>query len=280
MSLDTPSTPEPEEDQIASMLQQIRPMPGRRFYQKMESMPWMKPVASSGLSPRLFLGRLFASPRRAAAVLGLVLICIATGVLTIPSVRATARQFFMYFLAAPGDTRSVQVTVPGNGSQVIGDSHYFSQTLLQVQQKVDFPIYEIRDLPAGMTLQGAHYDSYRQAAILNYTNGVDSIWLTERRQGNLEEYSSIGASATVEAISIQGVQGEFVRGGWRVAPASQIPLATSTPGAQLTIGVYWDPGYPQFTLRWQESGIVLDLTYIGNLSSEKATLLRIAESIK
>lgn len=280
MSLNSDPKQEPEEEQISLLLKDFRPEPSQRFYQKMDSMPWMNAAASPTPRRSNLLAGWFASPWRTAAALGLILVFSTMGMLAIPSVQAAAREVFNFFMPAPGDIRDVQVTVPTRGPLESEAKQYFSLTWDQAQKKVAFLLHKIQLLPAGMAFQGAHYDPFREAIILNYANGIQSIWLTEWQAGNIVEYSSIGASATVEPMRLRGVQGEYVRGGWQVSPASQVPLTTSTPGAHLTIGVYWDTEYPQYTLRWQESGIVYEMIYIGDPSLEKKEILQIAESIK
>ena len=108
----------------------------------------------------------------------------------------------------------------------------------------------------------------------------NNIFLTQRLIGQIEEYSSIGASAPIEVVFIDGIQGEYVEGGWRVIDKKNQLNRTSTPKSLLNMDVIWDPGLPQRTLRWQEGKYIFVLLSTGDPDLEMYDLIEIAESIE
>ena len=104
--------------------------------------------------------------------------------------------------------------------------------------------------------------------------------MTQRRLGEIEEYSSVGASAPVEIVPVRGVEGEYVVGGWRFSSDGEKPSFTAVPNNDVDIGVVWDPELPQRILRWQEEDFIYEILLTGSHSLVKSDLLIIAEQIK
>jgi len=258
-------TKKPTEEEIEALLVNFKPQPGKRFYQKMANAPWQQ--RSFRFTPRVL---------RSLAVTAFVLIVALVVTLTIPSVGATARQLLNFFRPSTSDQRTLTAPFPLPGSQV---GTYYSLSLEQAQKEAGYPLKTINLPPDNMVFTGAHVDSSLQAASLRYTNGKENMIFTQRPLGMVEEYSSIGASATVEPVQVRGVQGEFVSGGWRQQDNQASIKETSLPGTQTNLGLYWDAGFPQHILRWQEGGMAFEMIYTGEKIG-KAQMIEIANSIK
>jgi hypothetical protein len=222
--------------------------------------------------------RQFFSLRRLAAAALLVL--VAAGLMAAPPLRTLARQIMVYFMPAAGDYRSVQFTVPATaGPGGSGTPGTIPLTLPEAEAAAGYPVREIDPLPAWLVFTGAHYEPATQAVKLQYSGENQTLLLTQRPAGGIEEFSSIGASAPVETIVVREFAGEYVAGGWVVAPGSSQALQTAAPGTQVSLGITWDASLPQHILRWQENGMLYEILSSGE-KLKKDDLLKIAESIK
>jgi hypothetical protein len=255
----------PTEEEIEALLSVLRPQPGKRFYQLMANAPWQE-------RPMRFKPWVL----RSLAVTALVVIIALAAAVTIPSVGATARQLLHFFLPSTSDQETLTAPFPLPGSQM---ETYYSLNLEQAQKEAGFTLKTITLPPENMVFSGAHVDPLLKAAALRYTDGQDNLIFTQRPLGKVEEYSSIGASATVEPVQVRGLQGEFVSGAWR-QKANQVSIKeTSLPGTQTDLGLYWDAGFPQHILRWQENGMAFEMIYTGDKIG-KANMIEIANSIR
>jgi hypothetical protein len=55
--------------------------------------------------------------------------------------------------------------------------------------------------------------------------------------------------------------------------------ATSNPGTQAKLGLYWDTDFPQHILRWQENGMSFEIISTGD-ALRKEEMVEIANSIR
>lgn len=255
----------PSEEEIVGLLSQIKPRPGRHFYQMMEYAPWE--------GRRSWLTHHVLRPLAVAAI---IITIILAATFTLPSVQATARQLLNYFLPASSDQRTIQAPFPLPGSQM---EIYYGLNLEQAQKQADYPLKTLGVLPDKMAFSGAHVEPALKAVALRYSDGMNNLIFTQRLLGNVEEYSSIGASATVEPIQVRGVQGEFVSGAWRLQTSQSSVQATSNPGTQANLGLYWDADLPQHILRWQENGMSFEIISTGE-TLRKEELVNIANTLR
>jgi hypothetical protein len=255
----------PSEEDMEALLSYIKPSPGKRFYTLMEKAPW----ESRWRRPSLQALRLLAAG-------GLILIVFLSVTFTIPSVQAAARQLLHFFVPSNSDQRVVQAQFPLPGSEM---DVYYALSLDQAQKDAGYPLKTIALLPDKMVFRGAHFEPSLKSVALRYTDGIDNLILTQHPLGNVEEYSSIGASATVEPVQVHGVQGEFVSGAWRLQASQATFQEPSLPGTQANLGLYWDAGLPQHILRWQEGGMAYEIICSGEAIA-KAELIKVADSIQ
>jgi hypothetical protein len=274
----------PDEEQIAAWLADFKPQPSARFYQRMKSAPWVKAsrAANNAKSRPGWIARLSGAPSlRIAAAAAALLAFIIIGTLASPALRAVAQQLMHFFIPAQDDHISVQVTMPFPGEAGSFESaDYFSLNLSEAQDLAGFPIKEITRLPSGYAFSGAHFDPTLKAVALRYSDHGSFLVFTQRPSDKVEEYSNIGASASVETVEVRGVQGEYVTGGWRVGPQESARIETAVPGTQVSLGAYWDPSLPQETLRWHEAGMAYEIRAAGVDRPELDDLLEMAGTIR
>jgi hypothetical protein len=262
----------PDESQVERLLAGFNPHPSRGFYQKIEATPWRRAVKRER--------RLRIPAWGAIATATVVVSILLIGILAIPSLQAVAQQIMHYFMPAQADQRSIEMTVPyPDDKSDFGSPAYFSLSLAQAQAQVDFPITQIQQLPSGWAFSGAHYEASLNSITLRYQVNGSTLYLTERLADVVEEYSSVGASAPVETVTVGEVTGEYVLGGWRLASEGSSPVETGVPGTQVSLDIYWDPDLPQQTLRWERGGIVYEIRFAGKSPLSKQVLIEIAESL-
>ncbi len=261
----TQNTQPPSEAEIEELLARIRPRPSNRFYRIMKKAPWER--------KRFLFGPGLLRPLAATVLLMVILLGAA---ITLPSVQAAARQLLRFFVPSTSDQRTVVVPLPLPGSQA---GTYYALSLEQAQTELGYTLKTPAALPDELVFSGAHVDPDLKSASLRYTNGKIDLIFTQHPLGNVEEYSSIGASAVVEHVQVRGVDGEYVSGAWRIKPTQATIQETSLPGTQTNLGLYWDPDLPQHILRWQESGMAYEILCTGDTIGKEG-LITIANSIR
>jgi hypothetical protein len=249
---------EKESEAIEELLRGIKPSPGPRFYRRMARAPWS---ATSPRKPIL---------RRLAAT-GLVFILAAVAVLVASP--TLADQISRFFLFSASDQRVLQLTqafeaYPG----LTGDSRDFPLTFAETQGLAPFNLKQFSALPKGFAFAGGRYDPATETAMLRYSSEGKVILLTERKLGAVEEYSSVGGSARIEAVRVHAASGEYVRGGWRAFEN------TSAPGTPIPL--IWDADLPFQAVRWAESGVAYEVFASLSENLQKADLLTLANGIK
>lgn len=267
----------PEEVEIEEMLSQIRPQPTSRFYKKMRTAPWVRPIPSKGSSA---LASWKPARRLVWGLIALILMIAVSVIAFIPSVRGIARQFFYSFIPAPSNQIEVQVT-PASPADLFhfSDPANFTLSVREVQQQAGFGVTEISLLPEGLAFTGARFDPSYNAVTLLYQGNDYKLFLTQRPRGNSQDVFSIGASANVKLVKIGDIQGEFVVGGWKVV-STQPDSGNQTPTSLININAIWDNDLPQSTLRWQSGNIAFELRSIGEGSPSQSELINLANGLK
>ena len=282
-----PSTFEVE---ITRLFNAYKPRPSKDFYRRMKTAPW---AASRKTGNRFesFLRRLFrvGSPSslpgfRVALASFAILMVIVLVTLASPSLQAVAQQLLQFIIPAPTDELTLQVTVQQPGTQEpLNAAERYPLTVNQAEEAAGYPISIITKLPQGLTLAGARYNPELQAVSLLYMGAGQTLVFTQRPIGEITEFTTVGASAPVEIVSVHGLAAEFVTGGWKVTGTNDRIQSTPAPGTQVSLGVYWDPSLPQYILRWQEGNTqyeFLSTKTAQGITIDKDDLIAMAESIK
>ena len=260
----------PDVEQIVEMLQLLKISPGERFHQRMATAPWIRNKSTPPFTRRWRL-----------AIGSAALLVVLLAVLVIPSVQVAAKQFIRLFWLSQRDERIFNIILTsGSSIQQINSPDYCSLTVEQAEEKVGYPLSIVHRLPVGFNLIGTHVDPMLQSVTLCYFAKVNHILFTQRKLGKIQEFSSIGASAQVEKVWVRGVEGEYVKGGWRTDKGEVEVHATETPGTQVTLAIYWDASLPQQMLRWIEGETQFEIIYQGDSGFSQSDLLDLAESVQ
>ena len=251
-----------DEDHVNQILSNLQPAPRENFYRRMGKSPWMKfhhlakPKTLILLTPRLVL-----------TVVLLTCLFFAAW----PGLEVLARQVSIFFLPNTSDTLRIEISTPAAGDILILQPD-FDLSLKEAQAQAGFNIYQI-DVP-GITFQGATFDAALHSVMQFFTGAGYNLYLVQRLKSSGINYFSIGASATVEQITVRGVSGEYVYGGWKGISMSD-PAATPN-----LLQATWDAEQPQHTLRWSEGEYTFEMRCHGALCPPKDDLVEMAGHLR
>jgi hypothetical protein len=269
----TPSKPpafngSPEEPQIEALLKRIQPRPSQRFHDQMADAPWNRAEQKS---------RHPALRWSMVSLLALLIITLTfIGLLALPSFHALAQQIRLFFWHTPSDQLELTTLPPGTTSPYTASETPPAQLSIEaIKTLAGYPLLVPQELPQGLHFLGASYDPVLQAVTLRYGSLNHTLLITQRPSGEIQEYSTVGASAPVETLRLRGGEAELVSGGWRVATPSPGSEVQTTPG-----DVTWDSELHQHILRWQESGMIYEILSSGEGYLSDQELIRLAESLK
>ena len=229
---------------LETLFRRARTHPGKRFYERMAQAPWaVEPCYIS------------AQKRRRSFALTVVGIAgVLLFVLAVP-LKSLAQQAFDYIFRGESDTVSSPVFVePTAISPVLQDLADLQRVSQMVGFQVRLPIY----LPE--SLQITDVNVHARSVLITYSNEDATLIFLQQSDATASLY--VGATAEVEVVFVDGVTGEFVRGGW----------------AQTERGLIWDNNLNGSHLLWEKDGVRYSLTAeSGELSLE--TLLMIANRL-
>ncbi len=258
----------PEEPQIEALLSSIKPQPSQRFHQRMAAAPWNRSEHKSW--PRALRWSVIS-------LLALLVVTLTfVSLLALPSFHALAQQIRLFFWHSSSDQLELTTLPPGTTSPyAVSETPPPQLSIEAVQAQAGYPLLVPQQLPQGLRFLGASYDPVLQAVTLRYGSLNHTLLITQRPSGEIQEYSTVGASASIETVNLRGGEGELVSGGWMVATPAPGSEAQATPG-----DVTWDSTLHQHILRWQESGMIYKILSSGEGSLSPQELVRFAESLK
>ena len=214
--------------------------------------------------------------------LSLLLILGSIFVFTTPQGRVIADQILNFFIREDSDfydtstTRTAQAVMRMTGTPTIHPYDIFqaNKTVPEIEGELGFDVLEPSWMPKGkFTFEGANLDDENGIA---YQFWWMNRWGGEAHPGgmnliqeqitdeNCELCSSVGASAVVEEVEINGVRGEYVIGVWYLWEE----------------GAVWENEPWLQRLRWQVDDMMFELLYMGPPEEiGKEDLLLVAESL-
>ncbi len=269
----------PTHKEIEEMLVQFRPVPGESFHTKMQKAAWKKSSKGNIVSiiNETFLPT--TRPVRQAMLISAILLLMVFGYIASPTLKAAAKQFINFFIPAETDTLSIPITIGQDGNLVAYDApEYFSADINTLPEILDFDLLVIPETHFGLRISGTNYNNATSSVTTMYTGTDKTIYFTQRPTESMLEFSSVGASAPIEMVIINGNPGEFVVGGWRPVESQLIITPDQVIEINENIDIYWDPNQPQRIMRWEENDLTYELLAIGQGLS-KSLLLDLAESI-
>ncbi len=272
---------QPTETQIAEMLESFQPVPSARFYHRLAAAPWMGDAHKfkrifGGLS-----GFIQNKSLRIATAVTLVFIIVLGGFLIFPTLQVIASQIFHYFIPEQSDQIVVPISIAQDGSILsYDDPDFFSLSHSAAQEQVDFELKQIPTETFQLDFSGAHFNPVLGAITSHYQGDAFTLYLTQRPPGGIKEYSSVGATAPVKLVQVNGHEAEFVVGGWRLSPDATLTSEPNQPIQAGELDIYWDASLPQQALRWQADNQVYEILAFGDKNMDEEKLIRIAENLQ
>jgi len=191
-----------------------------------------------------------------AATLGLILLA---ALFASPWGRALAQNVLVFFTRTPAN---VVAHTPGELATAQADNFTLGPVAAAAQQ-AGFAVLVPQTLPPGYQVEGADYDPEHQLVHISYVGGDQMLW--SRQQPAISPTctlcGAVGPETQVEAVTIGDLPGEYVTGTWKGTEA----------------GWTWDPDEPLHTVRWQNDGMVFE---ISGWMFDKEALLAMAASLR
>ena len=269
----------PTDNEIEEMLVHFRPVPGESFHNKVQTAPWQK---SSSLNIITLISKTFlpaSQSIRLALLVSSILILTIVGYTASPTIKTAAKQFFDFFMPAETDIISIPITVGQDGNLVAYDAPgYFSLDFPTLTELIDFDMLVIPEQELGLKYSGANYNKEISSVTIQYQGANKTIYFTQRPTESMLEFSSVGASAPIELVMINGRPGEYVVGGWHAVDDKSIITPEHMMEINENINIYWDPNQSQRLMRWEENGVTYEILAIGQ-RLRKSILLEIAENL-
>lgn len=136
-----------------------------------------------------------------------------------------------------------------------------------------FAVKELTHLPEGYRLGSVYYDEAQDKVTFLYINDAYLGIVLHQEPAETAEPWTIGPDAVIEAVMVNGVVGEYVKGSWRW-------LEPDSSGA--VDEAIWQSDDPHQQLRWTQDGIAYTVsTTVGQDQGLTQTdLIAIAESLE
>ena len=272
MTADPQNETSPSEEQIVALLSGFQPKPRQSFYQRMGKVPWSqesrsRPIYNHRVSWGIRLGSF--------TILTILLLLLP--LLFTPSLLSNARQLLQFFWVNDENSRTIEVTyTPTSTSESPFPDPSFPLSIQEAAATAGYQLRTLSPLPTGVIMEGAAYDSTRQAVLIRYAGEGKTILLTQREKNRVNEFASVGPDATAEIVTVHGLKGEYIPGGWVVQTQS-----TPQPGLESqTVDLIWENQAGMATLRWEENGFVYEIVVAGSQEISPEEILAIAESMR
>ena len=229
----------PDEKQLETLLEQIKPEPSKAFYEKMENAPWKKKEQK--------LIRFPYKKAAAIAILGFALL------LFMQPNKVIAELIAAFFQVEPSES-NITMPLPEPTSTFV-PSPSPAPSLATLQENLSFTILEPSYLPEGYVFDQAY--PITDGLIIQYKLGMSdelARGLTLYQSTSDEDAYQIGANAIVQTIDIDGVYGEYVQGNWET-------IESSSTANQLNIRSQWDNSVQMHMLVWEVDGVRYQLLW-------------------
>lgn len=213
-------------------------------------------------------------PKLAAAIT-LAVVLIGVLFFSTPQGQAMAQSVLQFFTRAESNEFPLQARqqtpLPSVGTPTVNPASIIDAKpdIVEVQQKAGYAVFEPSWIPNSLTFAGASIEEDLKIVRIFYRY-VDTNGLVFRQEmipmnDECELCGVVGAEASIQQVSIAGVDGEYVEGVWKLT--EQGPVWESDPYLK--------------RMRWQANGMAYELLYMGppdSLSMED--MIAIAESVK
>lgn len=219
--------------------------------------------------------------RLVGAALGLAVLLVGVVFILSPQGQAWAQEAFQFFNQTESDRVPVDSLYPTKSAAerataTPGNPLDNLMTFEEVQELAGFDLYQAIWLPEGFEFTGALYDEETQVVTLlydRYGNMANRLALRQEPFDDLTDCNlctSVGSSADVRKVSVNGVYGEYVEGVWQLVEED---------GYWTDEAEWVDTPYRKRMI-WQVDGTAFELSYTGFLSYiRKGDMVDIAEGM-
>ncbi len=253
----------PDEQQIEKLLAQIQPVPGARFYRRMENAPWVH-------RPQSVRGNLIMNTKlRLTAIALLLLIAVASLWVITPQGRAFAETLFGFFV--PAQATSFPAPPVSNASPEANNvaSTVTYETIEEAESAVGFSIRHFVADPQGFTFSVAEVDLAQPIVYLHYSAEGGELVLAQGLSNFPPSPWSEVPPEAIEPAPVGGNPGEYAQGTFVVFPDAE---SATWEAAAPVFRLHWSDGVYQYAL--EKSGDTQPIEWL-----DKAALIRLAEML-
>lgn len=233
-----------DEVALLRLFKRAQMRPGQHFYERVTQAPW-------ATQPSVASTRRVAPLRLTAVVLSVAVFLV----LVFLPFRSLAQQVFHFFTQAETDVVDHAAFLePSPAAPVLSDI----ADVKRASEVAGFAVRLPQELPAELQIVSAGVNP--GSVTVTYSAGQTTLIFYQGMKAESTFY--VGAGASVEAVLVDGVTGEYVRGGWR----------------QVGDGLVWDNTLSDSLLLWEREGVRYGLLVERGEISQEA-LVRIANSL-
>ena len=234
----------PTEEQIEALLTNIRPNPSERYHRIMKNTVWQD--NNTEQSTHLI--------RTLSAVAATVVLVIAIGFFT-PLGTIAQEIFSGLFVPASSDNKPVPVRAEIAPTPFDSAIAWQPQEIIDVQAQAPYSVLVPTSLPTGYEFVGATYDANSQMISLNYTLAGENplyrnLVIKIHPEGSFGA-DEVGASAIIQPISINGIDGQYVQGWWDKVGTDESGQAT----------VEWNANLGMHRVKWTQDNLVFEVLF-------------------
>ena len=247
----------PDEKDIERLLSNIQTEPGESLHEKLQSAPWNQPDVIV-MPPSK--GRHFV---RAAAIIITLLFALT---LFATSGDVMARFVSAFFSIAPEETREHNFVIPEPTATI-------PQETLEATIEARRPPIESLQANAAVEIKLPQYLPEGYIYESGYTDDDGNVFITYlfsegervRRFLNIRQVDGVphssfevGANAIIEAISINGVPGEYMQGSWQTEEVTEVD-------GTINMSTRWDNETEMHHISWYADGVLYEILYQASL---------------
>jgi len=236
---------------IETLLTQIQPEPGERYYQNMQNAPWNKET------------RTYPVKSLVAAVVAVVIFGAS---LALTPLGALAQDVISrFFVIQDTNTRTFEVERPIEPTAVADAPVWEPLSLAEAQAQTSFTMTPPQP-PAPYEFDGADVYNNGRTVMLSYRipddTSVGRNLVFFQSPVSDADPREIGASAVIEQVSINGVPGEYTSGWWAITDENSQGINGDQERLELEsewdndFGLHyleWIDGDYAYQIMWQES---------------------------
>lgn len=210
--------------------------------------------------------------RLLVAAVATVVIVLGGGLVASPELRALAQDILDLIVPGDDDTATFEF-YPANSVTPAPTLETDDALLADIVAAAPFEVAVPTFMPDGYVYQRGSYNFQTNSVFIAYACGLWGVGIGQRPlvDGETPPAMEVGASATIEAVDINGATGQYVRGEWAATSGALVIPRTVEPGQSIPYEAEWIDDSEWQRLVWIDDGFVFTIVTASGLAAETAT---------